>query len=48
MTVLAKVSEFFLCFLPALLLAAGIVGETGKMEYGALVIAAFAIGRLSK
>ena len=48
MALVLKVAQLCLCAIPALLLAAGITGETGKLEYGALVMVAFVCGRLSK
>ena len=43
-----KIASFAVFAIPAMLLAAGITGETGKLEYGALVMVAFLIGRMSK
>ncbi len=45
---MSKIAGFAVFAIPAMLLAAGITGETGKFEYGALVMVAFLLGRMSK
>ena len=43
-----KIGQFGIYAVQAVLLAAGVAGESGKMSYGLLVIFAFIIGRMSK
>jgi hypothetical protein len=43
-----KIGHFGMYAVQAVLLAAGVAGESGNITYGLLVIFAFIIGRMSK